>query len=79
MELLLDGGAVVSYNDPHIPALAADCAITGRPEHDQVPLTPEFLAPQDCVLIATDHTAYDYELSSAMPGWWSTPATPRGT
>ena len=24
-------------------------------------LTPEFLAAQDCVLIATDHSAYDYE------------------
>jgi UDP-N-acetyl-D-glucosamine dehydrogenase len=24
-------------------------------------LTPEFLASQDCVLIATDHSAYDYE------------------
>ena len=26
-----------------------------------VPLTAEFLALQDCILIATDHTAYDYE------------------
>ena len=25
------------------------------------PLTAEFLAAQDCVLIATDHSAYDYE------------------
>jgi UDP-N-acetyl-D-glucosamine dehydrogenase len=24
------------------------------------PLTAEYLAAQDCVLIATDHTAYDY-------------------
>jgi UDP-N-acetyl-D-glucosamine dehydrogenase len=31
------------------------------PEMTSVPLTPEFLAAQDCVLIATDHTAYDYE------------------
>jgi len=23
-------------------------------------LTPEYLAEQDCVLIATDHSAYDY-------------------
>ena len=23
-------------------------------------MTPEYLAAQDCVLIATDHTAYDY-------------------
>ena len=25
------------------------------------PLTSEFLASQDCVLIVTDHSAYDYE------------------
>jgi UDP-N-acetyl-D-glucosamine dehydrogenase len=24
------------------------------------PLTPEFLAAQDCVLISTDHSAFDY-------------------
>ena len=24
-------------------------------------LTPEYLAAQDCVLIATDHSAYDYD------------------
>ena len=24
------------------------------------PLTAEYLAAQDCVLIATDHTAFDY-------------------
>ena len=24
------------------------------------PLTPEYLAAQDCVLIATDHSAYDW-------------------
>jgi UDP-N-acetyl-D-glucosamine dehydrogenase len=25
-------------------------------------LTPEFLASQDCILIATDHTAFDYPM-----------------
>ena len=28
---------------------------------DSRPLTPEFLAAQDCVLIVTDHTAFDYQ------------------
>jgi UDP-N-acetyl-D-glucosamine dehydrogenase len=32
------------------------------PEMTSTDLTPEFLAAQDCVLIATDHSAYDYEL-----------------
>lgn len=59
MEMLLAGGAEVSYNDPHIPQLP-------KMRHYQVPdlvsqeLTAEFLASQDCVLIATDHSAYDY-------------------
>jgi UDP-N-acetyl-D-glucosamine dehydrogenase len=30
------------------------------PEMSSSPLTPEYLAAQDCVLIATDHSAYDY-------------------
>ena len=31
------------------------------PAMDSQQLTPEFLAAQDVVLIATDHTAYDYD------------------
>jgi len=60
MDLLRQRGAVLSYNDPHVPKLP-------RMRHHDVPdlesreLTPEFLAEQDCVLIATDHSAYDYD------------------
>jgi UDP-N-acetyl-D-glucosamine dehydrogenase len=60
MDLLLKKGAKVGYNDPHIPSLP-------RMRHwphlamDSTPLAPESLAAQDCVLIATDHTAYDYD------------------
>jgi len=60
MEMLLAGGAIVTYNDPHIPKLP-------KMRHFRVPemtsseLTAEFLASQDCVLIATDHSAYDYD------------------
>ncbi|MEX2285439.1 MAG: nucleotide sugar dehydrogenase [Planctomycetaceae bacterium] len=59
LDLLGERGAILTYNDPHIPRLP-------RMRHHDVPemssteLTPEFLAAQDCVLIATDHTAYDY-------------------
>lgn len=61
MEMLTNRGADISYNDPHIPKLP-------QMRHHDVPdltsqeLTPEFLAAQDCVLIATDHSAYDYDL-----------------
>jgi UDP-N-acetyl-D-glucosamine dehydrogenase len=60
MEMLLGRGAKLTYNDPHIPRLPAM-------RHHHVPdmtsseLTPQFLASQDCVLIATDHSAYDYD------------------
>jgi UDP-N-acetyl-D-glucosamine dehydrogenase len=60
MELLLRRGAIISYNDPHIPQLPAM-------RHYDVPrlaseeLTPEWLARQDCILIATDHSAYNWE------------------
>jgi UDP-N-acetyl-D-glucosamine dehydrogenase len=59
MELLLKKGAKVSYNDPHIPVLPA---MRHYPNWKMVSqeLTPEFLREQDCVLIATDHSAYDW-------------------
>ena len=46
---------------PARPDAAARCATT-RMRLDSQPLTPEFLAEQDCVLIVTDHSAYDYDL-----------------
>ncbi len=60
MEMLLARGAIVSYNDPHVPRIP-------QMRHHRVPdlvsqeLTPKMLASQDCVLIATDHSAYDYD------------------
>jgi UDP-N-acetyl-D-glucosamine dehydrogenase len=60
MDHLLKKGARVSYNDPHIPSLPRMRHWPHlEPMHSQ-PLTAEYLAAQDCVLIATDHTAYDY-------------------
>jgi UDP-N-acetyl-D-glucosamine dehydrogenase len=59
MELLQRRGAVVSYNDPHIPSLPRM-----RHHHirlDSQNLTPSFLAGQDCALVVTDHSSYDFE------------------
>src|SRR5262245_31089486 len=61
MDLLLKKGAQVSYNDPHIPTLPRMRHWPHIGAMASTPLTPESLAAQDCVLIATDHTAYDYE------------------
>jgi UDP-N-acetyl-D-glucosamine dehydrogenase len=59
MELLLARGAVLTYNDPHVPKLP-EMRHHHLPEMFSQELTPQFLAAQDCVLIATDHSAYDY-------------------
>ena len=60
MDLLRAGGAELSYNDPHIPTLPS-MRHHDVPEMVSTELTAEFLADQDCVLIATDHSAYDYD------------------
>ena len=60
MELLQQRGADISYNDPHIPTLPK-MRHHDVPDLESIPLTPEFLSEQDCVLIATDHSAYDYD------------------
>ena len=60
LELLSARGAVLDYNDPYFPALH-------KMRHydfsnmKSVELSPQRLASYDCVLIATDHTSYDYE------------------
>ncbi len=59
MELLGDRGAVIAYNDPHVPSLPPMRAHTLRLE--STPLTAESLSAQDAVLIATNHKRYDWE------------------
>jgi UDP-N-acetyl-D-glucosamine dehydrogenase len=60
MELLLAAHADLSYNDPHVPRMP-------KMRHHNLPamesntLDAQYLAAQDCVLIATDHSAYDYD------------------
>jgi UDP-N-acetyl-D-glucosamine dehydrogenase len=53
-------GAQVDYNDPHVPA-------THKMRHhdlqmQSVALTAESLGEYDCVLIATHHAAYDWQM-----------------
>ncbi len=60
IERLVEHGAIVSYNDPHIPQLPSMRRFQ-VPRLASVELSAGFLARQDCVLIATDHSAYDYQ------------------
>lgn len=59
LEMLEQRGAVVSYNDPHVPVLPVMRHHSIRLESEE--LTEEFLATQDCVVIVTDHSAYDFD------------------
>ncbi|MEM9413475.1 MAG: nucleotide sugar dehydrogenase, partial [Planctomycetota bacterium] len=60
IELLAERGAEISYSDPHIPHLPKMRSFD-VPKLSSEDLTPEYLGSLDCVLIATDHTAFDYE------------------
>src|SRR5262249_10851585 len=59
MELLLKRGALVQYNDPHIPRLPTTRRYPNLHMESQS-LTMEFLSSQDCLVIVCDHSAYDW-------------------
>ena len=61
MQLLLALGADLTYNDPHVPDLPKMRHYPRMPAMRSQQLTPELLKNQDCTLIATDHSAYDYD------------------
>ncbi len=56
MRMLIDKGAELSYNDPLVPKLRM-----GRNLLTSVELSPANLEIQDCVIILTDHGAYDFK------------------
>jgi UDP-N-acetyl-D-glucosamine dehydrogenase len=59
MDLLLKKGALVQYNDPHIPVLPA----MRRYPHLLMAsreLSSDYVRSQDCLVIVTDHSAYDW-------------------
>ena len=60
LELLTQRGALVDYNDPYFPALFK-MRHYDFSDKLSVSLTAERLASYDCVLIATDHSNYDYD------------------
>jgi UDP-N-acetyl-D-glucosamine dehydrogenase len=56
IRLLQAAGAKVNYSDPHVPSVAMDGM-----QLESIPLTDDALRAADCVVILTDHTAYDYQ------------------
>lgn len=63
MELLVEGGAEISYSDPHVPIFPKLRAHSF--DLSSVPVTAEALKHFDCVLIATDHDKFDFDLIAA--------------
>ena len=59
MELLSERGAELSYCDPHIPKLPQMRSFD-VPELKHSPPTAEYVSSLDCVLISTDHSAFDW-------------------
>jgi UDP-N-acetyl-D-glucosamine dehydrogenase len=59
MELFMGKGAVVDYNDPHIPRIPKLRHYSF--DMSSMPLTGETLSRYDAVVIATDHSDYDYQ------------------
>lgn len=60
IEELLHLGAQISYHDPHVPTMPRmrKYALT----MDSQPLTAEYLAAQDAIVVVTDHSAVDWSL-----------------
>jgi UDP-N-acetyl-D-glucosamine dehydrogenase len=56
IKLLSDKGAQVTWHDPHVTKLKGL-----EPLARASAVTPEVLARADCVVIATDHSAYDWD------------------
>ncbi|MCJ7605495.1 MAG: nucleotide sugar dehydrogenase, partial [Dehalococcoidales bacterium] len=56
IQLLMENGAIVRYHDPHVPEISI-----GAKKLTSVELTGERIASADCVVIATDHTSFDYQ------------------
>ncbi len=60
MELLQDRGADIAYCDPHVPVFPKM-----REHHfdlSTVECTPNNLSEYDCVVLATDHDCFDFEM-----------------
>ena len=59
MELLIERGAELSYCDPHIPQLPKMRSFD-VPDLSHNPASDEYVSSLDCVLIATNHSAFDW-------------------
>jgi UDP-N-acetyl-D-glucosamine dehydrogenase len=59
MDIVTHKGGLVRYHDPHIPAVQTGHALSHTLH--AIPLTAEALAEADCVVLTTNHSAFDAE------------------
>ena len=57
LEILQSWGADIYFNDPYVPRLTNHKTL----DEKSVELTDELLESVDCMVIATDHSCYDYK------------------
>ena len=62
IELLDKRGAIISYTDPYVPTLSHGGHTSQSLDFDKA-LTASF----DCVVVATDHTVFDYAAIGRLP------------
>jgi UDP-N-acetyl-D-glucosamine dehydrogenase len=54
---LVEKGAIVQYSDPHVPSIEFNGKVM-----ESVALKPALLRAADCVVLLTDHSAFDYQM-----------------
>lgn len=59
MDIVTHKGGIVSYNDPHIPSISVQTH--NRASLSSTELTPEALSAADCVVLTTNHSAFDID------------------
>jgi UDP-N-acetyl-D-glucosamine dehydrogenase len=62
LELLVRRGATVTYTDPFVPDMQH-----GGHTYESVPFDGTDTARWDCVVVATDHSAFDYDRIASFP------------
>jgi len=62
IELLMEKGAEVAFHDPYIRVLHKTRRHPRLSGMQRTEITPQSLAGQDCVVIVTDHSAYDWNM-----------------
>lgn len=67
IQILKEKGAKVEYNDPHIPRCSGMRHYPGV-DLSSVALSEAVLQAADCVLLVTDHSAYDYQWIASKAG-----------